>query len=105
MFNQRGLIMTIASVLSMKTAIKVMQWLDFDTGDYIWDRKNPDYDKEFLLEEIERFQNIEYSARSIATRIFDKPFYNSDYDELKKICSEDLFDLSIRYYLTSNYDT
>lgn len=93
--------------INKKTAVKVMQWLDYNTGDYIWDRKNPDYEKNYLIKEIEKFSDIEYSASRIATRIFDMSpnFSYTDYEELKELCSPELFELAIRYYVTSNHDT
>lgn len=96
--------MTKTKVLSKKTAANIMQWLNHDV---IWDCKDPDYDGEFLLEEIESFQDMEYTAKRIATRIFDisPNFSSSDYDELKQICGPDLFELAIRYYVTSEHDT
>lgn len=98
--------MTKTKVLSEKIATDVMQWLD--TGfDYVWDRNDPNYDKQYLNKEIKKFRDPEYCAGAIATRIFDMcpNFDNSDYDYLKEICGEELFELAIRYYVTSNHDT
>lgn len=99
--------MAVTKELSKKTAKNVLMWLDYDGDCYIWDRKNPDYDQTYLDKEIKKFRDPEYCAEAIATRIFDmRPnFDDRDYDELKEVCGKELFELAIRYYVTSNHST